>query len=125
VATIAEGIDKAVDTMSPDSGWSPERIAAAAQPILLEAAGEVTPGQLRKVAAQVALTLDGESGERRRAQIERQSFLDIGQTMDGVGVLRGDLGAATSRLWRRRSMSLLPVRILAGRCGRTVRGTGG
>jgi hypothetical protein len=98
VATIAEGIDKAAETMAPDgpdgTGWSPERIAEAAQPILLEAAGEVTPGQLRKVAAHVALTLDGESAERRRAQIERQSFLDIGQTMGGVGVLRGDLGAA-------------------------------
>ena len=98
VATIAEGIDKAAETMAPDgldgTGWSPERIAEAAQPILLEAAGGVTPGQLRKVAAHVALTLDGESAERRRAQIERQSFLDIGQTMGGVGVLRGDLGAA-------------------------------
>jgi hypothetical protein len=96
VATIAEGVDKAADTMLPDtaSGWSPERIAQAAQPILLEAAGEVTPGQLRKAAARVALTLDGESAERRRRQIERQSFLDIAQTMDGVGVLRGDVGAA-------------------------------
>jgi hypothetical protein len=98
VATIAEGIDKAAETMSPDgtdvTGWTPERIAEAAQPILLQAAGAVTPGQLRRVAARVALTLDGESAERRRAQIERQSFLDIGQTMDGVGVLRGDVGAA-------------------------------
>ncbi|GAB2821087.1 hypothetical protein GCM10027176_26830 [Actinoallomurus bryophytorum] len=111
VATIAEGVDKAADTMPPDtmppdtmppettapdtaSGWTPERIAKIAQPILLEAAGEVTPGQLRKAAARVALTLNGENAERRRAQIERQSFLDIGQTMDGVGVLRGDLGAA-------------------------------
>jgi hypothetical protein len=101
VATIAEGVDKAADTMphdatAPDtaSGWSPERIAKTAQPILLEAAGEVTPGQLRKAAARVALTLDGENAERRRAQIERQSFLDIGQTMDGVGVVRGDVGAA-------------------------------
>lgn len=101
VATIAEGIDKAADTMPFDatapeaaSGWSPERIARTAQPILLEAAGEVSPGQLRKVAARVALTLDGENAERRRAQIERQSFLDIAQTMDGVGVVRGDVGAA-------------------------------
>ena len=101
VATIAEGVDKAADTMPPDatapgmaSGWSPERIAKTAQPILLEAAGEVTPGQLRKAAARVALTLDGENAERRRAQIERQSFLDLGQTMDGVGVVRGDVGAA-------------------------------
>jgi hypothetical protein len=101
VATIAEGVDKAADTMHFDpmaadatSGWSPERIAETAQPILLEAAGEVTPGQLRKVAARVALTLDGDRAERRRRQIERQSFLDIGQTMDGVGVLRGDVGAA-------------------------------
>jgi hypothetical protein len=101
VATIAEGIDKATATMpfdpaAPDaaSSWSPERIAKIAQPILLEAAGEVTPGQLRKAAARVALTLNGENAERRRAQIERQSFLDIGQTMDGVAVLRGDLGAA-------------------------------
>jgi hypothetical protein len=98
VATIAEGVDKAAETMPPDSpdvtGWSPERIAEAAQPILLQAAGEVTPGQLRKVAARVALTLDGESAERRRRQSERQSFLDLGQTMGGVGVLRGDVGAA-------------------------------
>jgi Domain of unknown function (DUF222) len=101
VATIAESVDKAADTMpfdptapDADSGWSPERIAKTAQPILLEAAGGVTPGQLRKAAAHIALTLDGESAERRRAQIERQSFLDISQTMDGVGVLRGDVGAA-------------------------------
>ena len=96
MATIAEGVDKAVDTMPPDataSGWTPESIAKTAQPILLEAAGEVTPGQLRKAAARVALTLNGENAERRRAQIERQSFLDIGQTMDGVGVVRGDVGA--------------------------------
>jgi Domain of unknown function (DUF222) len=101
VATIAEGIDKAADTMPPDangpdaaSGWSPERIAEAAQPILLEAAGEVTPSRLRKIAARIALTLNSKNAERRRAQIERQSFLDIGQTMDGVGVLHGDVGAA-------------------------------
>lgn len=101
VATIAEGIDKAVETMpfdptAPDDAfsWSPERIAKTAQPILLETAGEVTPGQLRKVAARVALTLNGENAERRQAQIERQSFLDISQTMDGVGVVRGDVGAA-------------------------------
>jgi hypothetical protein len=92
VATIAEGVDKAADTMT--SGWSPERIAETAQPILLEAAGEVTPGQLRRVAARVALTLDGDHAERRRRQIERHSFLDLGQTMDGVGLMRGDVGAA-------------------------------
>ena len=91
VATIAEGVDKAVQTMADD--WSPERIAETAQPILLEAAGEVTPGQLRKAASRIALTLDGESGERRRRQIERQSFLDLGQTIDGVGSLRADMGA--------------------------------
>ncbi len=92
VETIAEGIDRAADTMTDD--WPPERIAAAAQPILLEAAPRVTPGQLRKVACRVAIALDGDSTERRRRQIDRQAFLNIGQTISGVGVLRGELGAA-------------------------------
>ena len=92
VATIAEGIDKAATTMS--EGWSAERIAEKAQPILLEAAEKVTPGQLRKAAARVALTLDGADGERRRRQIDRQAFLDLGQTIEGVGSLRADMGAA-------------------------------
>jgi hypothetical protein len=92
VATIAEGIDRAADTMSED--WTPERIAETAQPILLEAAGEVTPGQLRKAAARIALVLDGDSAERRRNQIDRQSFLDLGQTIGGVGTMRADMGAA-------------------------------
>jgi hypothetical protein len=91
VATIAEGVDKAADTMTED--WTPERIAEAAQPILLEAAATVTPGQLRKAASQIALTLDGEGADRRRRQIDRQSFLDLGQTMDGVGCARADMGA--------------------------------
>jgi hypothetical protein len=92
VATIAEGVDKAAKTMS--EGWSAERIAEKAQPILLEAVGEVTPGQLRKAASRVALTLDGAGGERRRRQIDRQSFLDLGQTIDGVGSVRADMGAS-------------------------------
>lgn len=92
LATIAEGIDTAADTMTSD--WSPERIAETAQPILIEAAREVTPGQLRKAATRIALTLDGDHVERRRRQIERRSHLDLSQTMDGVGVLRGDVGAA-------------------------------
>lgn len=92
VATITEGIDRAAETMTDD--WPPERIADAAQPILLEAAPRVTPGQLRKVACRVALTLDGDSTERRRRQIERQAFLNVGQTISGAGVLRGELGAA-------------------------------
>jgi hypothetical protein len=92
IATIAEGIDSAADTMTPD--WSPERIAATAQPILLEIAPRVTPGQLRKAAARVALTLDGAGAERRRKQIERQAFLDLGQTIDGVGAMRAEMGAA-------------------------------
>lgn len=92
VATIAEGVDRAADTMTPD--WTPERIAEIAQPILLEAASKVTPGQLRKVATRIAMTLDGDGAERRRRQAERQSFLDLGQSIDGVGTLRGDLGAA-------------------------------
>ena len=73
VATIAEGIDRAAGTMSEE--WSPEQIAAAAQPILLEAVPQVTPGQLRKVALRVSLALDGEDAERRRRQIERQREL--------------------------------------------------
>lgn len=91
VATIAEGIDSAADTMTAD--WSPERIAATAQPILLEAASHVTPVQLRKAAARVALTLDGVGAERRRKQIERQAFLDLGQTLGGVGAMRAEMGA--------------------------------
>jgi hypothetical protein len=92
VATIAEGVDRAAKTMS--EGWSAEQIAEEAQPILLEAAGEVTPGQLRKAASRVALILDGVGCERRRRQIERQSFLDLGQTIDGVGSLRADMAAS-------------------------------
>ncbi len=92
VATIAEGIDRAAGTMSEE--WSPEQIAAAAQPILLEAVPQVTPGQLRKVALRVSLALDGEDAERRRRQIERQAFLNINQTIDGIGVVRGEMGAA-------------------------------
>jgi hypothetical protein len=92
VATIAEGIDRAAETMAEE--WSPERVAEAAQPILLEAAANVTPGQLRKAAARIALVLDGESAERRRRQIERQAFLDLGQAMDGVGCVRADMGAS-------------------------------
>jgi hypothetical protein len=92
VATIAAGVDKAADTMA--SGWSPERIAETAQPILLEAAADVTPGQLRKAASRIALTLDGDGAERRRRQVDRQAFLDLGQTIDGVGVVRAEMGAA-------------------------------
>jgi hypothetical protein len=92
LATIAEGIDKAADTMTAQ--WNPEKIAVTAQPILLEAASKVTPGQLRKAATRIALTLDGAGGEQRRAQIDRQSYLDLGQTIDGVGVLRAHMGAA-------------------------------
>jgi hypothetical protein len=91
VATIAEGIDRAADTMDDD--WSPERIAEVAQPILLEAATSVTPGQLRKAASRIALTLDGEGAERKRRQIERQAFLNLGQTMDGAGSVHGEMGA--------------------------------
>lgn len=92
VATIAEGIDRAADTMAEE--WSPERIAAAAQPILLEEATQVTPGQLRKAALRVALALDGDDAERRRRQIERQAYVNVRQTLDGIGVLRGEMGAA-------------------------------
>lgn len=92
VATIAEGIDRAADTMTEE--WSPERIAAAAQPILLEAAPQLTPGQLRKAALRVALTLDGDDAERRRRQIERQAFLNVNQAIDGVGVVHAEMGAA-------------------------------
>jgi hypothetical protein len=91
VATIAEGIDGAAETMA--EGWTPERIAETAQPVLLEAATTVTPRQLRHAASRIALTLDGADAERRRRQIERQSSLDLGQTMDGVGCLRADMGA--------------------------------
>jgi hypothetical protein len=91
VATIAEGIDRASDTMDDD--WSPERIAKVAQPILLEAATSVTPGQLRKAASRIALTLDGEDADRRRRQIERQAFLNLGQTMDGAGSVHAEMGA--------------------------------
>ena len=92
VATIAEGIDRAAETMDPE--WSPERIAAAAQPILLGAAAKVTPAQLRRVACRIAMTLDGEDAERRRRQLERQAYLNIGQTIDGAGSLRAEMGAA-------------------------------
>ena len=92
VVTIAEGIDAAADTMTSD--WSPERIAAEAQPILLEAARHVTPAQLRKAAIRIAMTLDGAGGERRRQQIHRQAFLDLGQTIDGAGEMRAEMGAA-------------------------------
>jgi hypothetical protein len=92
VATIAEGIDSAADTMADD--WSPERIAEAAQPVLLEAATTVTPRQLRNAASRIALTLDGADAERRRRQIERQSSLDLGQTIGGVGCIRADMGGA-------------------------------
>jgi hypothetical protein len=91
VATIAAGVDAAAETMAPD--WSPERIAETAQPILLEVAPRITPGQLRRAAGRVALTLDGASAERRRKQIERQAFLDLGQTLDGVGTMRAEMGA--------------------------------
>lgn len=92
VATIAEGIDQAADTMAPD--WSPERIAEVAQPILLEAAAEATPGQLRRAACRIALTLDGDDAERKRRQIERRAFLDVGQTIGGIGVMSAEMGAA-------------------------------
>lgn len=91
-ATIAEGVDRAADTMTED--WSPERIAAAAQPILLETAPQVTPGQLRKAALRIALTLDGHDAERRRRQIERQAFANLDQTIDGISILRAEMGAA-------------------------------
>jgi hypothetical protein len=54
----------------------------------------VTPGQLRKAAGRIALILDGEGADRRRRQAERQSHLSMAQTMDGVGTLRADVGAA-------------------------------
>jgi hypothetical protein len=92
VATIAEGVDAAADTMTSD--WSPQRIAAAAQPILLEAATHVTPAQLRKAATRIAMTLDGAGAERRRQQIHRQAFLNLGQTIDGAGAMRAEMGAA-------------------------------
>lgn len=92
LATIAEGIDTAAETMAPE--WSPERIAAAAQPIMLEAATSATPGQLRKVAARIALTLDGKDAERRRRQIDRQAHLNLGQTLHGAATMRGTMGAA-------------------------------
>jgi hypothetical protein len=91
VVTIAEGIDRAADTMTAE--WSPHRIAATAQPILLAAATRVTPTQLRRAATRIALTLDGAGAERRRKQIERQSFLNLGQTIDGVGAMRAEMGA--------------------------------
>ncbi|GAA0331938.1 HNH endonuclease [Actinoallomurus spadix] len=91
VATIAEGIDRAAETMT--DGWSPERIAATAQPILLQAIAGLTPAQLRKAACRVALTLDGETADRRRRQIERQAVLNLGQTIDGIGVISGEMGA--------------------------------
>jgi hypothetical protein len=91
VSTIAEGIDRAADTMT--GSWPPERIAQAAQPALLEAATTVTPGQLRKAATRIALTLDGETAERRRHQIDRQAFLSLGQGIDGIGVLSAEMGA--------------------------------
>lgn len=92
MATVAEGVDRAATTMTAD--WSPERVAATAQPILLEVAGRVTPGQLRKVACRIALTLDGENAERKRRQVERQAFCTLAQTIDGIGVLRAEMGAA-------------------------------
>jgi Domain of unknown function (DUF222)/HNH endonuclease len=92
LATIAEGIARAADTMDDD--WPPERIADKAQPILLDAAREVTPGQLRKAAARIPLTLDGDQADRRRRQLERQAFLNIGQTMTGAGSARAEMGAA-------------------------------
>jgi HNH endonuclease len=91
VTTIAEGIDRAADTMT--DSWSPERIAQEAQPTLLEAAATATPGQLRKAATRIALTLDGESAERRRRQIDRQAFLNLGQSIDGIGILSAEMGA--------------------------------
>lgn len=91
VATIAEGIDTAADTMADD--WTPERIAEHAQPVLLEAAVTGTPAQLRKEAAKIALVLDGDGPERRRRQIDRQAFLNLGQSTDGAGWARAEMGA--------------------------------
>ncbi|MEV0399759.1 DUF222 domain-containing protein [Actinoallomurus sp. NPDC050550] len=91
VATIAEGIDRAADTMT--DSWTPERVAQAAQPALLEFASAGTPGQLRKAATRIAVTLDGETAERRRRQIDRQSFLNVGQGIDGIGLLSAEMGA--------------------------------
>lgn len=92
LATIADGVDKAATTMT--DGWTPGTVAEAAQPILLEAAAHVTPAQLRKAATRIALTLDGENAERRRRQIHRGSFLDLGQTIDGAARLHADMDAA-------------------------------
>ncbi len=107
VATIAEGIDRAADTMAEQ--WSPERVAAAAQPILLETALRVTPGQLRKAALRIALTLDGEDAERRRRQIERQAFLNLDQTIDGIGVLRAEMGAADQAIVEKAIETFAPL----------------
>jgi GNAT superfamily N-acetyltransferase len=103
-------------------GWSPERIAQAAQPILGEAAATLTPGQLRQAATRIALTLDGDAAERRGRQIDRKG--------SSTWVRRSVVSGAHAPIWapptspslKRPSTSSVPAPIVMPLVGATSPG---
>lgn len=77
------------------------RHAAAAEPVLLEAAGRMDPDRLRRVAARLRHCVDPDGAQAGANRAHERRRLHVSETMDGLVVLDGLLDPESGTMVRR------------------------